>query len=67
MDRKKVTKKAPNRCALVIMDNHILTQKKNLLAVLFRIVPTHGDTPTVRELRFRAVLFRMVPKLIKAF
>ena len=49
------------------MDNHILTQKNNLLAVLFRIVPTHGDTPTVRELRFRAVLFRMVPKLIKAF
>ena len=32
-------KKAPNRCALVIMDNHILTQKKNLLAVLFRMVP----------------------------
>lgn len=34
------TKKAPNRCALLIMDNHILTQKKNLLVVLFRIVPT---------------------------
>ena len=33
------------------MDNHILTQKNNLLAVLFRIVPTHGDTPTVRELQ----------------
>ena len=56
-------KKAPNRCALVIMDNHILTQKKNLLALLFRMVP---KLPHVHEdftCSFRAVLFRMSPKI----
>ena len=61
------TKKAPNRCALLIMDNHILTQKNNLLAVLFRMVPKENITVRIGKVSFRAVLFRMVPKLIKAF
>ena len=64
MDRKKVTKKAPNRCALVIMDNHILTQKKNLLAVLFRMVPKQYYFKHCIKYRYRAVLFRMVLRLI---
>ena len=65
---KLSTKKAPNRwCALLIMDNHILTQKNNLLAVLFRMVPKQNITVRIGKVSFRAVLFRMVPKLIKAF
>ncbi|BBD42723.1 hypothetical protein HMPREF9966_1145 [Streptococcus anginosus SK52 = DSM 20563] len=33
--------------------------------MLFRMVPKHGETMSGKSYRFRAVLFRMVPKLIK--